>query len=486
MPVVCVEGKGFENSFEKELFETLCRDLNREPEPYFVHGPLWLQSGNEIDGLLITPRCIFTLEAKNIRGHIYKDHLNAPIRADDEYGIAIDLSDRHRDPFQQAASQWFGVRDAITASFGEQRVFVKSMLIFPTGTLLNVPSELQDPTNQQAPAYILTANEVAGFAGKFYPGSFWAALNAQTQRIIIKALAGPGQITSAEKREVTVAIAAPAKPEPAVSSTAPTELVQLPVSPSDRTEIPASSVSPNATTKRDLPASPQSSGGFMPPVGRFVGIGLLAALSYFSLRFWLAPLTSGGLSLLLFLLLWYGRWGFAVYTYLGGLMFGFVSKAVGMGLLISILAAVFWPLSLLLVGFLFVTGGNLLSIVPDNLPSLEDFSPATIPAPPETAVPDALTSTPAASQNESQPAVVEETPTAEDAPPTQTAALQVRIQGNSNVRAGPSTAEEIVGIALNGQVFSVLEKSLDGNWYKIELEPGKIGWIGSSRVQEIR
>lgn len=61
----------------------------------------------------------------------------------------------------------------------------------------------------------------------------------------------------------------------------------------------------------------------------------------------------------------------------------------------------------------------------------------------------------------------------------------IRVTANSNVRLGPSTEDGAIGVAPGDQEYEVLETSPDGDWYKIELEPGKVGWIGSSRVAVI-
>ena len=241
MPVVMTEANRFENRFEREIFETLCRDLDLQPEPYTVLGPLYLESGGEIDGLLTTPRCVFTLEAKNFKGRMHMEHRNAPLRAYDENGRSIDLSDRHKDPFAQAASQWYGVRDDITECFGNHNVFVKPLLVFPAGTLLSVPAELRDPTNLQAQAYILTVDEVAAFAANYQPYKK-AALNAQTQTAIARCVAGMGQITPAEQRQVAAAIALPLKQEPIVSTTAETGQITVPVTASTQPTSQSSAV----------------------------------------------------------------------------------------------------------------------------------------------------------------------------------------------------------------------------------------------------
>ena len=38
-------------------------------------------------------------------------------------------------------------------------------------------------------------------------------------------------------------------------------------------------------------------------------------------------------------------------------------------------------------------------------------------------------------------------------------------------------------VAPNEEIYAILETSEDGFWYKIEITPGREGWIGSSRVK---
>lgn len=61
----------------------------------------------------------------------------------------------------------------------------------------------------------------------------------------------------------------------------------------------------------------------------------------------------------------------------------------------------------------------------------------------------------------------------------------VRVVGNSYVRAGPGQDTEIVGTAMNAEVYTVLETSADGQWYKIKLDSGREGWLGSTRATQV-
>ena len=88
--------------------------------------------------------------------------------------------------------------------------------------------------------------------------------------------------------------------------------------------------------------------------------GLLAALAYFSLNLLLSPLISAGVALLIFLFFWSGHWGWAIYSYMGGLIFALTSELMELSFTISTLSAIFWPLALLLGGYLLVSRRQLI------------------------------------------------------------------------------------------------------------------------------
>ena len=96
-----------------------------------------------------------------------------------------------------------------------------------------------------------------------------------------------------------------------------------------------------------------------------------------------------------------------------------------------------------------------------------------------------------AQTDEDGPPGVEETatavPTPTIPPPTSTSGRpQIQVdKGSSHIRTGPGLDYDIMDVAPNGQIYAVLETSADGSWFKIEISPGREGWIGSSRVQRL-
>ena len=51
------------------------------------------------------------------------------------------------------------------------------------------------------------------------------------------------------------------------------------------------------------------------------------------------------------------------------------------------------------------------------------------------------------------------------------------------IRRGPSTADDILQLALAGDMFEHLGANADGSWYRIALSPGLDGWIAEFLVE---
>ena len=69
----------FDNEFEEEIYRYLGQMLRRKAGSYIVTSPFRVEN-REIDGLIITPHCLFTIEAKNVKGKI-RQGLNTPMTA---------------------------------------------------------------------------------------------------------------------------------------------------------------------------------------------------------------------------------------------------------------------------------------------------------------------------------------------------------------------------------------------------------------------
>ncbi len=65
---------------------------------------------------------------------------------------------------------------------------------------------------------------------------------------------------------------------------------------------------------------------------------------------------------------------------------------------------------------------------------------------------------------------------------TATSVPSIQANGNVNVRSGPGTDYDLVGLLSSGQSAVVIAHSGNGDWFNVQLSDGTIGWVGSSVV----
>jgi hypothetical protein len=200
-------------------------------------------------------------------------------------------------------------------------------------------------------------------------------------------------------------------------------------------------------------------------VGWVVKMVLVAALALLSFLFWNSWLVSVGFTAVLLYLIHRQGWLRAAYVYVAGLVYGFATTGLGLAMAVALASALLWPLA---VGFWYVTDGTL------ELPQAEPLVVPTIERLDEVDEEQFVTAVPVE-------APVVQTPE----PELPTGPLQIRVQGNSRVRAEPNTTSAILAVVTDGEVYVVLAANEDNTWYKIQLASGAEGWIGSSRVIEI-
>jgi hypothetical protein len=153
-------------------------------------------------------------------------------------------------------------------------------------------------------------------------------------------------------------------------------------------------------------------------------------------------------------------------------------------------------LTILLSGCNLPGSGNPTAVPQDVLATFvaETVQAQTGSTPPVVNTP-ALTNTPAPllTPTETQTALVEDTPTSTDLPPTatETATLtlgvpQINAEQDTRCRLGPSTIYNVVGFLLTTEQSTVHGKDSGGEWWYIEnpKKPGAYCWVwgGSTRV----
>lgn len=163
------------------------------------------------------------------------------------------------------------------------------------------------------------------------------------------------------------------------------------------------------------------------------------------------------------------------------LEYHYLYSVAGMSLLLAIVAASCWPVPL--SGSVFLDWD-----ISETDPGLPLYS---TPIGGDDLAPQEATNTPttnsietpfAESPSEEEETKVPTATTSTESTPEVSNEKIIQIMGNSNVRAEPDGEAEVIGYALDDEVYTVLESSPQNNWYKIQLESGVADWIGSSWI----
>lgn len=471
MPVECEDFGPINNDFEREIFDTLCRQFQTARGDYTVIGPSWVD-GTDVDGILITPTGILTIEAKNVGVRLEKSSLNSPLKFYDESDQEIDLSDRHREAFHQASLQWKKVKNLLSKSLdgAELSVFVKSLLVVPNSSELQVTDELRNPKNYRAPAFILRLDEIPDFAQQFSPSRSTISRDVQNTILTIIREGSGSSLTPEQKSRAVMALAPPPPtPKPTPSSTG-TGTQDKP--PQYKPE-PSPVQTPGPGTK-----TPKRS-------GRRNWVWLLFSVILAFGAYWLLssafdPLPSALLSVLILVGLLSRKWWAVIYAAVAGIAYSAMALSTSLTGLLPLVAALLWPLTLCaVIAYSFLGDEYLPESFDPSLPAIVVTEPVRIdnststtdelPEPVPTYIDDT--------------AVEDATAPASSTPAQETALSRLRVKGNSNVRSGPGETFDKIGVVLDGAEYVVIDSSADVNWYLIELENGNQVWIGSSRIE---
>ncbi|MCA9998469.1 MAG: SH3 domain-containing protein [Anaerolineales bacterium] len=203
-------------------------------------------------------------------------------------------------------------------------------------------------------------------------------------------------------------------------------------------------------------------------------VALVFALGiiYISLNIWNEWEISAGLTAVLFFLLYRRQiWG-AIYVYIAGLAYGYLTAILSILTTTATVMTLIWP---------FYVGRFYLANNSSNVVRFLNTEARTTTAFIETWLPSSNAASPESERNSTFKATT--TPIQPTAAVEHT--LRIQVQGNSKVRAESNQDAEEIGIAFDGAVYEVLDTTAEKSWYKIRLESGQEGWIGSTRVVEI-
>ncbi len=182
------------NRFEQDVFDYLTANL---PDEYIVTTPLSIPGdGREIDALVLGPNGVFTIEAKNFRGHVVKG-ANTSLQV--LYNGKNHTPFRAEDPYLQAELQAKKFRSFLDSQVGLKSAWVKSLLVFPSGNTFDVPPENRDTSSFRFPPFIVSLDEAPAFIRGFRSprGNH---LTARGIDIIVRAIReGPDSISSEDK-----------------------------------------------------------------------------------------------------------------------------------------------------------------------------------------------------------------------------------------------------------------------------------------------
>lgn len=183
------------NYFEREVFEFLVRNL---PDEYVVLSSLRVPgNGREIDSVVIGPNGVFTIEAKAYEGKVSKG-ANTSISIETEDGF-YSFEERAEDPAVQAEIQAKVLSGFFRRKLGLGKVWVKSLLVFKSGTTFDVPPEYRDISYAKFQPFIVNLDETVSFITQFRPPTR-GFLSARLIHVLVKALRdGPEKLEEEER-----------------------------------------------------------------------------------------------------------------------------------------------------------------------------------------------------------------------------------------------------------------------------------------------
>ncbi|MBK7897456.1 MAG: SH3 domain-containing protein [Anaerolineaceae bacterium] len=448
MPVQSVRlQKG--NSFEELVFAQVGAALNNDRESYTLASAFYLDGGRQYDGLLISPKAVFTLEMKNVGGSVQMG-LNTPLEFFDKDGRLIDaFQNRHESALDQADLQWKKLSDYFKEKYGTDSIFVQSVLVFPDGTRLDVPQVNRDFSNYHANVLFATVSELPRLVQQFRP-PYPLSLDPKAQDILVRGLRdGVDKLAALEKAHIANLMPPkrPSSPPPKPSPTpTPTPL---------RSSYDIASQRPNRqpTPRRYEPETPITIPPPPdPPQRREWPSWLWLPLGFVAVYFLLGLITSAPVALvgaaLFTFLLWIGRRKLASLTAIA--LFG---------------------------GILLFNSINFANIISTAIETLQTVPEAANPTPSPFEVRASDEAVQPANQQKEGAELSGETAV----PPTP----RLRVIGNSNVRSEPDMEGSVIGTAEADTVFVILDQTADFSWYKIRLGNGTEGWIGSTRIERL-
>ena len=187
----------FENTFEKDVYDFLSRELESLPENYILFGPVQVNR-RQLDGIIIGEGFMVALEAKAAKGHVSMG-ANTPVTVRTEAGEIVEFEERHEDPYEQAEKHWKVLSSFVRDAFGETDLWVASMLVFEPGSTFDVPSRERDVSSGSS--IFVALDEIPDFVKQLASQRNRSVLTDDQRAALTKAIIkGPEKLSQTEKK----------------------------------------------------------------------------------------------------------------------------------------------------------------------------------------------------------------------------------------------------------------------------------------------
>lgn len=207
MPAKRIELSKTPQDFENEVYSYLYKELNKLSGEYTVFPPFSIgieakrggetfEIRREYDGLVISPFCVFTIEAKAFQGKVRRGY-NTKTEIITKDGI-VNLSSRKEDPVDQADRQWKALSNFFQNKCGFGKLYIKSIIVFQAGSSFDDVYDGFRDINNSTP-FICSLDELPNEIQKSQ-SSKQALLDRESQDVIVKAIKeGPHKLSSNDK-----------------------------------------------------------------------------------------------------------------------------------------------------------------------------------------------------------------------------------------------------------------------------------------------
>jgi hypothetical protein len=195
-------GNLLSDDFDKEVYDYLCDAFQGELFSYKILRNVDIPKNGRfinVSGIVISPYCIFTIEAIGYDGLVIKKNAFRDLNLITQYGQKYDFRDSEIRPAKLAGRQRKALENFLRFKCGIGGVWIKPILVFKPGATFQVPHKNRDISDPNSP-YICSLDEIIGIITTLKPDK-GVYLSPQRQEILVKAIEhGPETIKSVDKQ----------------------------------------------------------------------------------------------------------------------------------------------------------------------------------------------------------------------------------------------------------------------------------------------